>query len=148
MVLEEFRAREILDAAHAAWSGEDIEGVLACYVDDLVYWCNTGAPDGGPLTIIGKPAFRAFLQAMDVAERISVSEYFRLVDGVGRARIECFIKHKTTGHTLVGTYRQLVTYREEKIARLEEYHDAARMAAFWQLIAGEKAVDEVLCASG
>jgi len=138
MILDEFRARDILDAAHAAWSRGDVEGVLSQYVDDLTYWSNTGAPDGAPLTIVGKMALRAFLESIaEVADSGSVSEYFRLGDGLGRAKIECFIRHKQTGHTLVGSYRQVITFRGDKILRVDEYHDAAKMAAFWRLIAGE-----------
>jgi len=138
MILDEFRTRDILDAAHAAWSRGDVEGVLSQYVDDLTYWSNTGAPDGGPLTIVGKVALRKFLESIaEVADSGSVSEYFRLIEDVGRAKIECFIRHKQTGHTLVGSYRQVVTFRCDKIVRVDEYHDAARMAAFWRLIAGE-----------
>jgi ketosteroid isomerase-like protein len=141
MIFDEFSAHEVLDTALVAWSREDIEGVLSCFVDDLTYWCNTGAPHGSPLTISGKQAFGTFLQSMQVAERVAVSEYFRLVDGVGRASIEYFVKHKRTGHALNGSYRQLISFRDGKIARLEEYHDAARMAAFWRLIAGEAALE-------
>ena len=138
MILDESRAREILDIAHAAWSTGDIEGLLAQYVDDLTYWCNTGGPDGTPLTISGKEAFRAFMESIAaVAESVSVVDYFRLQDGLGRASVGAYIRHNVTGHTLAGSYRQVVTFRQDKIARLEEYHDAAKMAAFWRLIAGE-----------
>ena len=141
MSLNEFSAREILDAAHAAWSEGNVEGVLAQYVDDLIYWCNTGAPNGTALTIVGKAELRAFLQTIaEVAESVSVSDYFRYRDGLGRAKIDCYIRHKKSGLMLCGSYRQVVTFRDQKISRLEEYHDAARMAAFWRLIAGETAL--------
>ncbi|KAB2941577.1 MAG: hypothetical protein K8F92_11320 [Hyphomicrobium sp.] len=137
----------ILDSSHAAWSRGDIEGVLSNYVDDLTYYCNTGGPDGGPLSIVGKQALRHMLQPIaDVAESVSVSEYFRFSDGIGRAKIECYIRHKTTHHTLVGSYRQLVTYRGNRIARMEEFHDAAKMIAFWRMISGEAAIEKALLA--
>jgi hypothetical protein len=72
-----------------------------------------------------------------VAESVSVSECFRFADGVGRAKIDCCIKHKLAGLALAGSYRQLVIFREQKILGLEEYHDAAKMASFGRLIAGE-----------
>lgn len=147
MQLDEHRARMILDSSHAAWSRGDIEGVLSNYVDDLTYYCNTGGPDGGPLSIVGKEALRDMLQAIaDVADSVSVSEYFRFNDGVGRAKIECYIRHRKTHHTLVGSYRQLVTYRGNKIARMEEFHDAAKMIAFWRMISGEAAIEKALLA--
>ena len=147
MQLDEHRARMILESSHAAWSRGDIEGVLSHYIDDLSYYCNTGGPDGGPLAIEGKQALREFLQKIaDVAESVSVSEYFRFSDGVGRSKIECYIRHKTTHHSLVGSYRQLVTYRGGKISRMEEFHDAARMIAFWKMISDEAAIEKALLA--
>jgi ketosteroid isomerase-like protein len=136
-MFDEASAKSILLAAHAAWSRGDIEAILACYVDELTYWCNAGGPDGGPFQIEGKQQFRAFLQSMQEAEGRLTMDYFRLVDGIGRARVKCVVRHKRTGHKLVGSYRQVISYRDNKILRLEEYHDAARWAAFWKMIAGE-----------
>ena len=147
MQLDEHKARIILDMSHAAWSRGDVEGVLVNYVDDLTYYCNTGGPDGGALLISGKQALRDMLRPIaDVAESVSVSEYFRYEDGVGRAKIECYIRHKTTRHVLVGSYRQIVTYRGDKIERMEEFHDAAKMIAFWQMISGDAAIEKALLA--
>jgi ketosteroid isomerase-like protein len=145
ITIDEHRARLILNAAHAAWSNGDIEGVLNQYTDDLTYWSNTGAPDGGPLVIEGKDGLREMLNSIvAVAESVSVAEYFRFIDGTGRANIECYIRHKTTGHTMVGSYRQVVTYRGDRISRTDEFHDAARMAAFWRMITGEAAIEKAL----
>jgi ketosteroid isomerase-like protein len=147
MELDEHRARMVLDRAHAAWSQGDVESVLGNYVDDLIYFCNTGGVDGGPLLIEGKQALREMLQSIaDVAESVSVAEYFRFADGVGRAKIECYIRHRKTCHMLVGSYRQLVTYRGDKIARMEEFHDGAKMIAFWQMVSGEAAIEKALLA--
>jgi ketosteroid isomerase-like protein len=147
MQLDEHRARMILESSHAAWSRGDVEGVLRHYADDLSYHCNTGGPDGGPLVIEGKQSLRNFLRAIvDVAESVSVPEYFRYSDGIGRSKIECYIRHKTTHHSLVGSYRQLVTYRDNRIARTEEFHDAAKMIAFWKMISGEAAIEKALLA--
>jgi ketosteroid isomerase-like protein len=133
--------------AHAAWSRGDVEGVLSNYVEDLTYYCNTGGPDGGPLLISGKQALRQMLMPiLEVAESVSVSEYFRYEDGVGRAMIECYIRHKTTRHVLVGSYRQIVTYRGDKIERMEEFHDAAKMIAFWRMVSGDAAIEKALLA--
>ena len=137
MDLNEDRAREILDRAHAAWANGDIEGVLSEYAQDLTYWCNTGGPDGGALCIEGKDAFRAYLRALaSTIESITIVDYFRFRDGVARAGVEFYIRHKATGHKLAGVYRQVITYRDSKILRLEQYHDAARRVAFWSLVGG------------
>ena len=147
MQLDEHRARMILEATHTAWSNGDIEAMARHFVDDVTYFCNTGGPDGGPLTINGKKAYRETLQQIaDVAESVAVSEYFRFSDGIGRAKVECYIRHRTTRHTLVGSYRQVVTYRGDRIERLEEFHDAAKMIAFWRMISGEAAIEKALLA--
>lgn len=147
MQLDEHRARMILDQSHAAWSRGDIEGVLGCFSDDVTYCCNTGAPDGGPLIIVGKSEYRAMLQPIiAVAESVSVPEYFRFADGVGRAKVDCYIRHRTTHHTLVGSYRQIATFSGGRISRLEEFHDAAKMIAFWRMISGQAAIDKALLA--
>jgi len=147
MSLDEHRARMILEATHAAWSRGDVEGVVGNFTDDLTYFCNTGGPDGGPLTIVGQSAYREFLdKIVEVAESVSVPEYFRFQDGIGRAKVECYIRHNTTRHALVGSYRQLITYRGNRIVRMEEFHDAAKMIAFWRMISSEAAIEKALLA--
>lgn len=137
-ILNENTAKAVLDAAHAAWSSADIERLLGWYAEDLTYICNTGGPNGEPLTILGREGMRAFLApVIGVAESMSVVDSFHYADGVGRARVSTFIRHKKTGHTLSGSYRQLVTFGGDRICRLEEFHDAAKMAAFWRLVTNE-----------
>lgn len=145
-MFNEDHARQTLEAAHAAWSRGDLDGILFAYTDDLVYWSNTGGSDGGPLKIVGKAAFGAFLRTvLEVAESVSVLEYFRYADNVARARVECYIRHRQTGHVLTASYRKVVTYRDNKIARVDAFHDAAKMDTFWRLIAGETVAPSLAC---
>ena len=135
MSLGEAKARSILKAAHIAWSCGDIDGMLAQYVDDLTYFCNTGAPDGGPLELFGKPDMWAFLEpVLQIAECTTVPISFSYEDGVGRAQIDVVLRHLKTGHTLTGLYRQVVKFDGDKISAVEEFHDAARMRAFWNMV--------------
>lgn len=132
-------ARDVLDASHEAWCRGDIERLLSCYTDDLVYWCNAGSLEGTPYTVEGKPSYRTFLSSLvSVAEGASVTKYFQFQDGIGRAKIDGYMRHRRTGLVLSGSYRQIVTYRDRKIARLEEYRDAAKLAAFWRLASSEE----------
>jgi ketosteroid isomerase-like protein len=143
MILTAHDAREILDATHAAWSKGDVKAMSAWFVDDMTYWSNTGAQDGSPLVIHGKVAHAAMLQTFaNVAESVSVTEHFQFSHGIGRAQVEAYIRHKQTGLVLSGTFRQIVTYRGDKILRLDEYHDAAKMAAFWRLVTSEASAEE------
>lgn len=136
--MDEHAARNVIDAAYRAWSRGDVEGVVAQYDDHLTFWSNVGGADGQPLTIVGKSAFRAFVQAIaDTMESASVLEYFRFSNGTGHAMVEYFIKHKRTGHCLSGTHRQVTIFRDGRIFRVEQFHDAAKTAAFWRLISDE-----------
>lgn len=128
-------AREIVDSAHNAWSRGDIEALLAYYIDDVTYWCNAGSLDGIPYILQGKQSYRTFLRSIvSVAESATATEHFTFEDGIARAKVEAYIRHRRTGHVLSGTYRQVFTFRGRKIATLEEYHDAAKMAAFWRMV--------------
>lgn len=135
-------ARDVVDGTHAAWTEGDIERLLSSYTDDLFYWCNAGSIEGTPHIIEGKADFRTFLYSIHaVAESGSVVDYFQFEDGIGRAKVDCYILHRRTGLLLSGSFRQVVTFRGRKIARLEDYHDAAKMAAFWRLVTCEDTVD-------
>lgn len=141
--LDAHTAREVLDGTHAAWCAGDIERVLSFYTDDLVYWCNAGSIEGQPYTVEGKPAFRTFMHSIvGVAESGSVTEYFHFDNNIGRASVECYLLHRRTGLVLSGTFRQVVHFRGRKIARLEEYHDAAKMGAFWRLVTCEQTAEQ------
>lgn len=138
--MDEHRARSLIDGAYLSWSRGDVEGVLSKYVDDLTFWSNVSGVDEQPLTIVGKPAFRLFVQSIAKAmDSASVLEHFRFCDGVGHARVEYYIRDRRTKHALCGAYRQVTVFRDGRILRAEQYHDAARTAAFWRLIANETA---------
>lgn len=136
---DEYRARSVLEAAHNAWCKADIDRVLSYYASDCTYWCNAGI-DGTPFVLEGKPAFRAYLQSIiSAAESRTVIDLFQFDGDTARAQVDAYVRHRGTGHVLAGSYRQIVTYRGTKIWRIEEYHDAAKMAAFWRLVASETA---------
>ncbi|WP_198011167.1 nuclear transport factor 2 family protein [Hyphomicrobium zavarzinii] len=140
--LDAYMAREILDSTHNAWSRGDVEALLALYADDLTYWCNAGSLDGVPYVIEGKQGLRTFLRSiLSVAESATATEHFQFEEGIGRAKVEAYIRHRRTGHVLSGSYRQIITFRGRKIIRLEEYHDAAKMAAFWRMVTSEETAE-------
>ena len=136
-------AREIVDGSHNAWCRGDIERLLSYYVDDLTYWCNAGSLDGSPYVVEGKPTYRTFLRSIaSVAESATATEHFTFENGVARVKVEAYIRHRRTGHTLSGTYRQVIQFRGRKILRVEEFHDAAKMAAFWRMVTSDEAVEQ------
>lgn len=128
-------AKAILDAVHASWSAGDLKGLLGRHSENVCYQSNTGSADGSPITLIGREQLGAYLSPMiQVIESATVVDSFRYERGVARAQVIAYVKHKSTGHVLTGTYRQVVHFQNSLICRLEEFHDAAKMAAFWKLI--------------
>ena len=147
MEIDEHRARMILEATHAAWSRGDVEGLLKYFVDDVTYCCNTGAARWRTARGHRQECVSADAAADRRRRRKRVGARILPVRRRSRSRrIECYIRHRTTRHVLVGSYRQLVTYRGDRIERLEEFHDAAKMIAFWQMISGETEIERTLLA--
>jgi ketosteroid isomerase-like protein len=132
----EEEALAAIEASHHEWRCANLAGLLAQYTDDMVFWCNAGYPSGGPIEIKGKAAFRESLAAILRTTRCT-SRIVNFNYSEGRARVlaEHRMHHIASGISLSGTYRQLISFKRGKIQRLEEYHDAARLAAFWKLTA-------------
>ncbi len=136
--MNEHAARQLVDTAYRSWSNGDIETLLAQYIEDLTFWSNIGGAEQGPLVVRGKPLFRSFVEAIAATmESTSVLEHFRLTDGIGYAKVDFYVRHKLTGHVLTGSYRQVTTFRDGRIESVEQFHDAARTAAFYRLLADE-----------
>lgn len=137
--LNEDTARAIVEALHAAWSKGDVDGMLTWCHDDVTHYLNAGAPDGGPLRLFGKTELRSFLRPIvQIAESMTVPTSFTFRDGIGRAQIEAYVQHRKTRNVLSGTFRQFVIFKGFKIAALENYHDAAKMKAFWEMVRSEE----------
>ena len=133
-VLAPETARSIVEAAHSAWNAGSIDGMLQKYVDDLEYITNTGS-DGNSLTIRGKEAFRArFEPVMAILCSRTSIESFHFENGIARVRLSAYARHRDTGLELSGSYRSLYQFRGFQICKLEDFHDAAKMAAFWRLV--------------
>lgn len=138
--LNEETARAIVEAFHAGWSKGDVDSMLSWCHDDVTNFLNTGAPDGGPLRLYGKADLRAFLTTVsNVMHSVTVPLSFSYRDGVGRAQIEAYVQHRKTRIVLSGTFRQVILFDGFRIAGIEEFHDGARMQAFWEMVTSEEA---------
>ena len=116
---------------------------MACYCDDIRYTCNIGPTGTQSFVAVGRKAMLDFLlPVLDVTESMSVVESFAFRNEEARATVACFVKHKATGHVLSGKYRQVVRFRDGGIAQIDEFHDAARIAAFCKLVAVEATSQE------
>lgn len=129
-------AKAVLEI-HAAWSRGDIEGVLDAYAEDLTYASNAGK-DTCSFVIVGKRAFREFITTIAATyECTSAVDSLKLDDGKAHARIRYSMRHKSNGHAHSGTFRQVVTFHDDKIVRLQEYHDAPKLTAFRRMAGSE-----------
>jgi ketosteroid isomerase-like protein len=130
------QALALVETSHHEWCRGNLDGMFAQYSDDMEFWCNAGDPSGGPVEMKGKEAFRESLAAVLRTTRCW-SNMLSFDYDEGRARIlaEYRMEHIASAVTLRGTYRQIVFYKSRKIRRLEEYHDAGRLNAFWKLTA-------------
>lgn len=109
--------------------------MLDHYCDDICYTCNVEPAAAQPVRINGRAAMREFLtKVQGVAQSMSVVEAFQFDGSVARATVACFVKHNGTGIVLSGYYRQVLRFRSGQISHLEEFHDAARLEAFWRLV--------------
>lgn len=134
--MDRHRAEVIIHACHEAWSAGDLDRMFAHYNPDVVYTCNTIVGDGFPQQICGRDGMREFLMPMlDQLECLTVVEAFHYSDDTARAMVAVWLKHFSTGIELSGQFRQVYRFDENyKIVSLEEFHDAAKLRAFWQLV--------------
>lgn len=135
MALNFDTAKAIIDEAHRAWSAGDLEAVLRTYTDDLWFQRNAVDALSEPLIIRGKAAMRIFLQdILSKADGMAVVENFQFHAGIAKSRVSYFLKDRETGEGFSGRYRQVVVFRGGQISRMEQFHDSARLTAFFKLI--------------
>lgn len=136
-------AERLVEAAHTAWGRADIDALLRYFANDFEYQIKAGTEDGSPLALVGKDEFADFWRPLVLQmETRTTPGRMQLNGDVARLQVSVWLRHRQTGFTLNGTYRQLLTFRGGLICRIEEYHDAAKLNAFWAVIAQETASAE------
>jgi len=136
--ISESKAAEVLYAAHDAWNKRDIPALLDLFDEDMTYWSSLASAGHGHETVLhGKAAFEGFLVPFRKLEGLAVPHSFRFKDGVATASVEFYVRDQATGHSHSGTFRQVLRFRGDRILRMEEYHDAARLASFLALLSSE-----------
>jgi ketosteroid isomerase-like protein len=139
--MDRMRAEVIVHACHEAWSLGNLTRLLSLYSPNIVYTCNAEPAEGSSVRYVGRAAMRTFLEPiLRQVESISVVEAFHF-DGVkARTTISTFVKHFQTGIEMNSQYRQVIRFESGLVGQLEEFHDAARLAAFWKLVAHTQAM--------
>lgn len=131
--ISESKASELLYAAHAAWNKRDLAGLLHLFDDDMTYWSNLGSPHE-PTLLRGKQEFASFLSGLESMEGLSVPHSFRFSDGIATTNVEFYLRDRRTGHSHSGTFRQVLRFRNDRILRMEEFHDAGALGSFLALL--------------
>lgn len=130
-----WQAEAVVNAVHSAWSEGDLDRLLSYYCPDIIYTCN-GESGGLPVKLVGRDAMRQFLAPILVAaESVCVVDRFTFDGTVARTRVESSIKHRKTSFVLSGNFRQVMRFEGVQISHLDEFHDAAKLNAFWRLVA-------------
>jgi len=136
VTISESKAAQILYAAHEIWNRRDLAALLDLFDGDMIYWSNVGPTQPGTV-LRGKAEFLAFLNGLQHMEGLSVPHSFRFRNGLAIANVEFYLLDHQSGYSHAGTFRQVLTFRDNRILRMDEYHDAAALASFLALLDSE-----------
>lgn len=110
----------------AAWNAHDVEAVVACYSDDLVYVDpNTRGP------VEGADAMRRYLTKLFARWQMhwTIKQVFPLADVDGSAALwRASLTARATGKTAEVDGMDLVLIEGDKVSRNEVYYDRAVLA--------------------
>ncbi len=129
--------RKIVGKAISCWGESNLEGLLSCFTDDVVYNVNVdGQQVPYAASAIGKDAVRPRLQLLlDTFEiQAFVPESIIHAAECTRVRILGFYKHRRTGERL-DIFPHFHLYVRDGLAyRVDELHDAAYVEAFQRFV--------------
>lgn len=135
--LTERQAREILDAALAAWNSRNLRALAEFYTPDITYWMNWGGPDNGPREISGRQELiRNFAEIRDTTESVIEVSRSRLEGNALKAHFDVRWRDRQTGLTHLSTCRQTLYFSGNRFCRIEEFQDGAALQAFRSLSLG------------
>ena len=131
-------ARQMVEAAYAAWAAQDLAGTLEAFADDVAFVIHL-PPEVAPFVgeVRGKEQLRPRLQA--IIGDFDFLEY-ELVQITAEAesfhsRVRFRYRHKASGLEYDGSMRHVWRIEGGKIVRFEEFHDAQRVRAFFAMVA-------------
>ena len=129
--------RTVVEAFNRAWADNDLDAAMAFVADDATFVIHIDQPaieHAGRWT--GRDQIRRSLAIS--RSNFDYILYRPIILGVSgeivRVRIEYIGTHKASGERLSMRFRNVMTVREGLIAHCDEYHDAAMLQAFMQLV--------------
>lgn len=135
MSLEEERV--VIRLACRVWNDGDLEGLLDCFTDDIVYTVNVDGqevPYAG--NTVGKDQMRARLLVLldNLVVNAFVIESLVHEKEFSRAMVLGYYRHKRTGERLDVKIRFRFWVKDGLITRMEENHDAPYVEAFQRFV--------------
>jgi ketosteroid isomerase-like protein len=130
---------EVVAAFNATWAAGDIAAALSYVAEDAVYELHISGElvSSGGVTE-GRDNIGAVLRKLRAEFEYILYRPFPLnSDGESvRFQVEFMYRHRASGEVLTGRFRQVVRVRDGAIARVDEYHDRAKVEAFMRLVGG------------
>lgn len=129
--------RSIVRFAHERWGEGDLDALLGCFADDVVYTVNVDAREVPyAMSTVGKEDMRGHLQLLLDTFVINAFVIESLVHEreFTRTTVLGYYKHKKTGERLDVRIRFRFWVRDNLITRLEEYHDAPYVESFERFV--------------
>jgi ketosteroid isomerase-like protein len=130
--------RIVLEALYASWAARDLDGVLSCCSDDILFTMHVppeiipfAGETRGKAAIV--PRLQMILDEFDFLEYRPV--YISDEGEVFHSLVRYHFRHKKTGYEIEGTMRHVWCVDGDQITRLEEFHDAPRVSSFFELLA-------------
>jgi len=132
------RDRLVLEAMYASWATKDLDAVLSCCSNDIVFVMHLppeiirfAGESWGKAAII--PRLRMIIDGFDFLEYRPV--HIDDAGDVSHSLVRYRFRHKRTGYEIEGTMRHVWTIEGDQIVRLEEFHDTPRVSTFFELLA-------------
>ncbi|HEX9881712.1 MAG TPA: nuclear transport factor 2 family protein [Hyphomicrobium sp.] len=132
------RERVVLEALYASWAAKDLNAVLSCCSEDIVFAIHV-PPEVMPFAgeTRGKDALVPRLQMiLDDFDFLKFRPLHIVDEGdVTHSQVHYHFRHKATGYDIEGTMRHVWKIEGDQIVRLEEFHDTPRVSSFFELLA-------------
>jgi ketosteroid isomerase-like protein len=131
--------RLVIEAAYASWAAGDLETTLACFARGVQFVVHS-TPDAPSYVGQGcgrhllAPRLALFLTDFDVVA-CDVRHIGERKDGSLDYKVGYAYRHKRTGLAIDGSMRHKWRVLGDKIVSFDLFHDARRMAVYYEMIA-------------
>ena len=131
-------ASTLLEAAYAAWAAGDLDALMACFADDVVFAIRL-PPENVPFAGLVRGKADLARQLMIILDDFEIVAYRPIQITVGadtfHSQVEFIFRHKATGLAYEGSARHIWRVENNKIVHFEEFHDIERTRAYFKLLA-------------